>query len=188
MLKICTCRSRANFTYDIQSIYEINRRILCTALIGWRTAEIRQTSRRRSAAFRDTFAGPKWRIYRARWALEEVGQPLMRFVRQACCLTMRMPWRARSHGCFPGSTLALPRRAAGRAANSLERARSIDGAPGRHPGLEFGIFEAVGAVVDASHELQLGAGEAPNGRPRHVRRHFIRAQHLLQLPQCGAPV
>ncbi len=56
--------------------------------------------------------------------------------------------------------------AAGEAAWRIRCAGSVDGATRGRPGLEFGILEAVGAVVDARHELQLGAGQPAQGGPR----------------------
>lgn len=37
----------------------------------------------------------------------------------------------------------------------------IDCAPRRHPGLELGVFKAVGAVVNAGHQLQFWTCQAP---------------------------
>ena len=65
--------------------------------------------------------------------------------------------------------------------------RSIDGAPRRHPGLEFRIFEAVGAVIDARHELQFRTREPADGYASDIGTRLPRAEELPQLVQRGAP-
>ena len=58
---------------------------------------------------------------------------------------------------------------------------SVDRAPRRHPGLKFGILESVGAMIDASHELQFRSGESADGCADHVGTRLFRAEKLPQL-------
>ena len=45
------------------------------------------------------------------------------------------------------------------------------GTPRCHPGLEFRVFETVGTMVDARHELEFDAGEATDRRPGQAGSH-----------------